>query len=70
LYNMSAMAPRSRSEQTPLPPDYIRVSPELEAELREAIAQADRGEARTLTPEELQRMAETGEWPAWCDELD
>jgi hypothetical protein len=57
-----AMAPRTR-------PDLPRVhpSPGDEADIRAALAELDRGEGRTLTSEELQRLAETGEWPEGCD---
>jgi hypothetical protein len=56
------MAPRTR-------PDILRVhlSPEDEAGIRAGLAELDRGEGRTLTAEEVQRLAETGEWPEWCD---
>jgi hypothetical protein len=53
-----AMAPRTCPPQTPLPPGYVRVSPEDEAELRETFAALDRGEYVELTDEELQQMAE------------
>jgi hypothetical protein len=45
----------------------VRVSPELEAELLEAMAQADRGEYIELTPQQLARWVETGEFP-WSDD--
>jgi hypothetical protein len=64
------MAPRTRSPEVPLPPEYVRVSPELEARLRCALEESERDPGRALTPEELRRMAETGEWPAWCDSSD
>jgi hypothetical protein len=59
---VGAMAPRTR-------PDLPRVhpSPEDEADIRAGLAELDRGEGRTLTAEEVQRLAETGEWPEWCD---
>jgi hypothetical protein len=56
------MAPRARPD---LP--QVRPSPEDEAEIRAAIAELNRGESRALTEEELRRLAETGEWPEWCD---
>jgi hypothetical protein len=55
------MAPRTRQSQKP-PEGYIRVSPELETELREALAEFERGEGVELTPDEARRLAE-GEWP-------
>jgi hypothetical protein len=59
---VGAMAPRTR-------PDVPRVypSPEDEADIRAGLAELDRGEGRTLSAEEVQRLAETGEWPEWCD---
>jgi hypothetical protein len=39
------------------------VSRELEAELRQAMAEIDRGEYVALTFEQLDRAAATGEWP-------
>jgi hypothetical protein len=57
-----AMAPRTRPQ---LPRVYP--SPEDEADIRAGLAELDRGEGRTLTSEEVQRLAETGEWPEWCD---
>jgi hypothetical protein len=55
------MAPRTR-------PDLPRVhpSPQDEVDIRAGLAELDRGEGRTLTAEEVQRLAETGEWPEWC----
>jgi hypothetical protein len=57
-----SMAPRVRPD---LP--TVRPSPEDEAEIRTAVAELDRGEGRALTEEELRHLAETGEWPEWCD---
>ena len=45
----------------------VRVSPELEAELVQAMSEIDRGEFVELTFEQLDRAAATGEWP-WPDE--
>jgi len=45
----------------------VRVSPELQAELVQAMAEIDRGEYITLTFEQLDRAAATGEWP-WPDD--
>jgi hypothetical protein len=45
----------------------VRVSPELEAELLEAMAEIDRGEYIELTFEQLDHAAATGEWP-WPDD--
>jgi hypothetical protein len=45
----------------------VRVSPELEAELLEAMGEIDRGDYFELTPEQLDRAAATGEWP-WPDD--
>jgi hypothetical protein len=57
------VTPRTRSQQAPLPPGYVRVSPELEARLRASLEESERNPGRALTPEELRRWAETGEWP-------
>ncbi len=40
---------------------------DLESELREAIADIERGDYIELTPEQLERCAVDGEWP-WPDE--
>lgn len=37
--------------------------PDDEADLRAALAEAEAGLGETLTPDELRRWAETGEWP-------
>jgi hypothetical protein len=55
------MAPRTRQPQNPAE-GHVRVSPELEAELRAALAEFERGEGVELTPDEVRRLAE-GEWP-------
>jgi hypothetical protein len=39
----------------------VRVSPELEAELRQAIADIESGNYLELTPEQLKELAATGE---------
>jgi hypothetical protein len=44
----------------------VRVSAELEAEILEAMAQEERGEYIELTPEQLDRWVQTGEFP-WSD---
>jgi hypothetical protein len=54
------MAPRTK-------PVIYGVPPEVEADLSEALAQADRGEGVKLTEDELKRWAETGEWPESLD---
>jgi hypothetical protein len=59
---VGAMAPRTRLDVPRVYP-----SPEDEADIRAGLAELDRGEGRTLTAEEVQRLAETGEWPEWCD---
>jgi hypothetical protein len=61
VLSFEAMAPRTRS-------DVPRVDPsrEDEARIRAGVAELERGEGRTLTEEELRRLAETGEWPEWC----
>jgi hypothetical protein len=56
-----ARAPHRRRYS--LEPGYVRVSAELEAELRAAIEEGDRNPPRALTADELRRLAETGEWP-------
>lgn len=45
----------------------VRVSPELEAEIVEAMAEIDRGEFIELTFEQLDHAAVTGELP-WPDD--
>lgn len=47
--------------KAPLP--LVRPAPEDEADVRAGIEEAERGEGIDLTPEEIERMAETGEWP-------
>jgi hypothetical protein len=61
------MTPRARPN-APVPPGLVRPAPEDEATVREAFAESFRDPGRALTPEDLHRLAETGEWPAWCDE--
>jgi hypothetical protein len=56
------VAPRTKPENA-----AIRVSPDHEAKLREALAELERGEVVELTDEELQHWVKTGEWP---DSLD
>jgi hypothetical protein len=55
------MIPRSRPQ--PRPAKLIQLSPERAAELRVAVEESCRDEGRALTPDELRRLAETGEWP-------
>lgn len=43
-----------------------QLSADLEHELREAIAEIERGDCIELTPEQLDRCIEHGEWP-WPD---
>ncbi len=57
---LSPMAPRTTLAQ----PARFRVAPEDEADMAEASAEAERGEGIELTPEQLRRWVETGEWPA------
>ena len=45
----------------------MRFPPEVEAAWIQGCAEIDPGEFVTLTPEQLKRWAETGEWP-WPDE--
>jgi len=40
-----------------------RPAPEDEAELAQALEESYRGPLRELTPEEIRRGAESGEWP-------
>lgn len=68
-YNTIAMTvPRARPQ--PPPDQRVRLSPARAAELRDALAASEQDEGRALTEDELRRMAETGEWPAWCDSSD
>jgi len=62
------MTPRVRPAAIPPQTRLVRPAPEDEAEIRAALADPDEG--RALTQDELQRLAETGEWPAWCDSSD
>jgi hypothetical protein len=50
------MVPRPRNEFLRFPPDVTR-------EALEAIAELDRGEGIELTPEELDHMCKTGQFP-------
>ena len=64
--NGMAKAPRARTaaeEAAWAAEREVRVSPELEAELVAAMEEIDRGEYIELTREQLDRAAETGEWP-------
>ena len=45
----------------------LKLSPELEKELREAVAEIERGEGLEVTLAELEAWGETGEFP-WPDE--
>jgi hypothetical protein len=53
----------SAKARAPAAPRLARPAPEDEARVREAFAEALRDPGRALTPEELRRWAETGEWP-------
>jgi hypothetical protein len=64
---MSAPLTSSARPEAASEPREVRVSPELEAELLEAMAQIDRGEYIELTFEELDRWAERGEFP-WSED--
>jgi hypothetical protein len=55
--------PLSAKARAPAAPRLARPAPEDEARVREAFAEALRDPGRALTPEELRRWAETGEWP-------
>jgi hypothetical protein len=57
------MAPRTKAAET----QKFRASSEHQAELREALAQIERGEVVELTEKELRHWVETGEWPASLD---
>jgi hypothetical protein len=52
------MAPRTKS-----PEPRFQAPPEVAADIEAARAELERGEGVELTPEELRRLAETGEWP-------
>ena len=41
----------------------VKPAPQDEADVRAGLEEAERGEAVELTKEELERWAETGEWP-------
>jgi len=47
--------------KSPLP--LVRPAPEDEDAVRAAFEEAERGDGVDLTPDEIERMAETGEWP-------
>jgi hypothetical protein len=51
---------------TPKPDAYVRVSPDLAAELVAAMYD----EGRALTEDEIRRMVDDDEWPEWCDSPD
>ena len=55
------MTPRARPAAQA--PRLVSPAPEDEARVREAFAESLRDEGRALTPEELRRWVETGEWP-------
>jgi len=48
-------------------PGELRVAREDEADLQASLAEAASESGRVLTPEELKRWAETGEWPDGSD---
>ena len=45
-----------------------RPAPEDEAQVRADFEDAEKNPERVLTPEEIRRLAETGEWPEWSTE--
>lgn len=59
----------AKNSTPPAPPklQMVRFPPEVEAAWIQGCAEIDRGEFVTLTPEQLERCAETGEWP-WPEE--
>ena len=61
---------RTTESQPPVRVERVRLTPEHEAQVREGLAQLERGEGMVLTTEELERIAATGEWPAWRDDRD
>lgn len=58
------MGPGNQSKSAP---GELRVSREDEADLRASLEEAANESGRGLTPEELERWAETGEWPDGSD---
>jgi hypothetical protein len=46
-----------------VPPSRVAVPADVADDIRAAEAEVERGEAVDLTPEQLKRWAETGEWP-------
>jgi hypothetical protein len=56
------MTPRARPAATQAS-RLVRPALEDEVRVREAFAESLRDEGRALTPEELRRWVETGEWP-------
>jgi hypothetical protein len=56
------MGPRVRPSQ-PAPPGRLVPHPRDEADVRAGLEEAERGEGVDLTPEQLQKWAETGELP-------
>lgn len=60
-------APSAKVAESARATRAYELSPEVERELRDAIAEIDRGEYIDLTPAQLQAWAETGELP-WLDE--
>jgi hypothetical protein len=63
--HIEAMAAKSPSPWTS--ENEVRVSPELEVEIVEAMAEIDRGDCIELTQEQLDHSIATGELP-WPDE--
>jgi hypothetical protein len=60
------VSPRARAK--PVKVELVKVSPATEQAIREGLQAIQRGETHELTRAELDRWAETGEWPAWLDE--
>jgi hypothetical protein len=63
---MSSRRANGSSGATPTPHTF-ELSPELEKELRDAVAEIERGEGLEVTLAQLEAWGETGEFP-WPDE--
>lgn len=70
---MSASSSRDAAPDASPPTRVVQVSPELEQELRDAIADIERGDCIELTAEQLREWAEAGKLPVldeWLESHD
>ncbi len=62
---LQVVSPRTKSKSAKVA--VVKVSPSTEKAIREGVEAIRRGEAHTLSREELDRWAETGEFPRSWD---